>query len=197
MVVWGVTQKPLNLVHGDYTRTDAWRRLRSLATVPSWDKARNCAPQLLSSEVEDIMANKRFMIVNVWRNTDSQNALKQQPLACLDCQSVGGDEVFDWVPPTGDFSVYDGFVDHPENFVAGQLCLRHRDEHKWFYYPEMTSSEALLFKTFDSAADAGPGRPRACFHTAITDPSTKPDDPERHSCEARVLVIMPAIDATR
>jgi hypothetical protein len=188
---YGDMRKPFEVVHGDYTRTDAWRRLRALAKVPSWDKAYNFAPQLSSNEIEDLVANKRFMILNVWRNVDRKNALKRLPLACLDCQTVHDDDVFDWVPPQGSPRVCDGFTSHPDNYVPTTQCIEPMARHVWFYYPEMTFSEALMFKTFDSAADVTrEGLARACFHTAFHNTATKPNDPDRHSCEVRVLVIM-------
>mmetsp|Transcript_32863 Transcript_32863/g.59624 ORF Transcript_32863/g.59624 Transcript_32863/m.59624 type:complete len:394 (-) Transcript_32863:67-1248(-) len=192
---YGGIRKPFDVVHGDYTKIDAWRRLRALATVPSWEKACDFAPQLSSNDVEDITANKNFMIVNVWRNTDRENAVKRFPLACLDCRTVHDDEVFDWVPPEGRYRVCDGFADQPDNYVPTKQCLEAMDRHEWFYYPGMTYSEALMFKTFDSTDRQGTAR--ACFHTAFTHPATKPDDPDRQSCEVRVLVIMSKTGETK
>eukprot|EP00931_Biecheleriopsis_adriatica_P069493 TRINITY_DN4332_c0_g2_i1.p1 TRINITY_DN4332_c0_g2~~TRINITY_DN4332_c0_g2_i1.p1 ORF type:complete len:430 (+),score=82.01 TRINITY_DN4332_c0_g2_i1:164-1291(+) len=193
VVGYGGIRKPLQLVHGDYTRPDAIKRVRALAKVPSWDSARNFAPQLSHGEVEDIIANKRFMLINVWRNTDRSRALKRFPLACLDASTVNDDEdVFDWAPAESNFSVYDGFAAHPDNFVPGQLCLEANERHRWLYYPDMIFSEALLFKTFDSAEaiDGQEKLARACFHTAFRDPATVESDPDRQSCEARLLVIL-------
>eukprot|EP00931_Biecheleriopsis_adriatica_P069492 TRINITY_DN4332_c0_g1_i2.p1 TRINITY_DN4332_c0_g1~~TRINITY_DN4332_c0_g1_i2.p1 ORF type:complete len:233 (+),score=31.62 TRINITY_DN4332_c0_g1_i2:77-700(+) len=149
-------------------------------------------PQLSDGEVQDIIANKRFMLINVWRNIDRGRAVRRFPLACLDASTVNDEDIFDWVPPRSNFPVYDGFAAHPDNFVAGQLCLEANERHRWFYFPELTFSEALLFKTFDSAA-ATVGREklaRACFHTAFQDPATETHDPDRQSCEARLLVLL-------
>eukprot|EP00931_Biecheleriopsis_adriatica_P069491 TRINITY_DN4332_c0_g1_i1.p1 TRINITY_DN4332_c0_g1~~TRINITY_DN4332_c0_g1_i1.p1 ORF type:complete len:416 (+),score=58.25 TRINITY_DN4332_c0_g1_i1:77-1249(+) len=189
---YGRVIKQLELVHGDYTRPDAFRRVRALAKVPSWDSTCNFAPQLSDGEVQDIIANKRFMLINVWRNIDRGRAVRRFPLACLDASTVNDEDIFDWVPPRSNFPVYDGFAAHPDNFVAGQLCLEANERHRWFYFPELTFSEALLFKTFDSAA-ATVGREklaRACFHTAFQDPATETHDPDRQSCEARLLVLL-------
>jgi len=191
---YGDIRNPFDVVHGDYTKTDAWRRLRALSKVPSWDETCGFAPQISSNDIEDIIANKRFMILNVWRNTDQQNELKRFPLACLDCRTVHDEDVFDWKPPDGSFRVCDGFADHPDNYVPTKQCLEAMERHEWFYYPGMTCSEALMFKTFDSTDRQGTAR--ACFHTAFSHPATKPDDPDRQSCEVRVLVIISETAAT-
>jgi len=191
---YGAIRNPFDVVHGDYTKTDAWRRLRALSKVPSWDETCGFASQMSSNDVEDIIANKRFMILNVWRNTDRQNALKRFPLACLDCRTVNDEDVFDWEPPEGSFRVCDGFADHPDNYVPTKQCLEAMERHEWFYYPGMTCSEALMFKTFDSTDRQGTAQ--ACFHTAFSHPATKPDDPDRQSCEVRVLIIMSETAAT-
>jgi hypothetical protein len=48
----------------------------------------------------------------------------------------------------------------------------------------MRRSEALVFKTFDSAKD---GRARWTAHAAFDDPTTPPGAPERESIEIRAL----------
>ena len=58
--------------------------------------------------------------------------------------------------------------------------------HQWYSFPEMTMDEALLSKTFDSAAD---GRTRCTLHTAFEDPATPADAPPRESIETRCLVL--------
>jgi len=190
---YGAIRNPFDVVHGDYTKTDAWRRLRALSKVPSSGETCDFAPQLSSIDLEDIVANKRFMILNVWRNTDRHNALKRFPLACLDCRTVHEEEVFE-KPSDGSFRVCDGFADHPDNYVPTKQCLEAMERHEWFYYPGMTCSEALMFKTFDSTDRQGTAQ--ACFHTAFSHPATKPDDPDRQSCEVRVLIIMSETAAT-
>jgi hypothetical protein len=57
--------------------------------------------------------------------------------------------------------------------------------HRWFYFPEMMSYEALLLKCYDSEAD---GRARFAPHTAFVDPTTPADAPLRESIELRTLV---------
>ena len=52
-------------------------------------------------------------------------------------------------------------------------------------FPLMTRNEALVFKVFDSDADAGV---RFTAHTSFDDPNTAPDAAPRESIEMRALV---------
>ena len=83
-----------------------------------------------------------------------------------------------------------------ENYFA-----KHSPQHQWYYYPAITSNEALLIKQWDSAGnlaltqgtEADAKAPEApctfSFHTAFEDPSTPPDAPDRWSIEVRCIVL--------
>jgi len=64
--------------------------------------------------------------------------------------------------------------------------LTHREEHRWYWYPQLASDEALVFKQIDVRDGC------QCFHTAFVDPSSplKPSTP-RHNVEVRVLAAWP------
>jgi hypothetical protein len=53
-----------------------------------------------------------------------------------------------------------------------------------FYFPDMRSDEAIVFKVYDSETD---GRARFVPHTSFHDPTTPADAPPRQSIEARAL----------
>jgi hypothetical protein len=57
--------------------------------------------------------------------------------------------------------------------------------HRWYYYPEMTATEVLLIKTFDSSHD---GRATRSIHSAFHNPLAPADAPPRESIESRMLV---------
>jgi hypothetical protein len=63
--------------------------------------------------------------------------------------------------------------------------VKYNPNHRWFYFPEMTTEEALLLKCYDSATD---GRTRFGPHTAFVDPTTPADAAPRESIEVRTLV---------
>jgi len=58
----------------------------------------------------------------------------------------------------------------------------------------MTDGEVLLIKTFDSSSKGKGSTPG--LHSAFDDDGTPGDAPERQSCEARVLCLMPKTAAT-
>lgn len=57
--------------------------------------------------------------------------------------------------------------------------------HRWFYFPNMHTHEALLIKTYDSA-EGGPAR--FTIHTAFDDPTAAADAAPRQSIESRTFV---------
>jgi hypothetical protein len=62
--------------------------------------------------------------------------------------------------------------------------LFHRDpEHRWFYFPDMSADEVVLFKLYDSVEE-GPWR---CPHVSFVDPTVR-GAPSRESYEIRSFV---------
>merc|ERR1712039_405642 len=77
----------------------------------------------------------------------------------------------------------------PEVFRTGEVLTPVPDPaHRWIVYPDMSTDEVLLLKTFDSRRD---GRARFNVHTAVFDPNG-PKDFERESIELRCLILLPA-----
>jgi hypothetical protein len=125
---------------------------------------------LLPDELAEERAQNRFAIVNVWRSI--AGTVLNSPLACCDAATIDAADL-----------------------VASERRARERigelelvswnPAHRWYYYPEMDRSEALLIKTFDSATD---GRARRSIHTAFSNSLAPPDAPARESIESRLLV---------
>ena len=63
----------------------------------------------------------------------------------------------------------------------------HDPAHQWYFYPQMTRNEVLLWKGYDSAEL--PLQPT--LHTAFDDPDTPTDAAQRMSIEVRVLCLLP------
>ena len=65
------------------------------------------------------------------------------------------------------------------------LNEKNSDDHRWFYFPNMTKSEAIFFKQWDS----DPNRANVGFHTAIKDPTVRSSSPggPRQSIEIRMI----------
>ena len=62
--------------------------------------------------------------------------------------------------------------------------IAHNPAHRWFYFPEMTRNEALVFTCYDSKTD---GRARFSAHASFHDPNVPADAPARESMEIRLL----------
>lgn len=62
--------------------------------------------------------------------------------------------------------------------------MRYSPKHRWYYFPKMEPTQALLLKTYDSETD---GRARFMGHTAFEDPTSPPDAPKRESIEVRTM----------
>ena len=117
---------------------------------------------------------RRFLEVNVWRPI--RGPLQDAPLAVCDARSIA-----------------------PGDRIAADLIYRDRTtetysfnyspDHRWYYYPEMAQSEAIIFKGFDSDQGA---RARFTAHTAFDDPGAPAMVLPRESIEARALIFMPA-----
>lgn len=141
------------------------------------DYTEESAPQrvrdLLSAEEAEQRLNRRFVEVNVWRPI--RGPLQDAPLAVCDARSIA-----------------------PEDRIAADLIYRdrrtetysfnYRPDHRWYYYPEMEPSEALVFKGFDSDPRA---TARFTAHTAFDDPTAPAVVLPRESIEVRALVFMP------
>ena len=68
--------------------------------------------------------------------------------------------------------------------TAETYHIAYHPAHVWFYFPEMTRDEALVFKVFDSD-ESKPARFTA--HTAFDDPNTPEDGWARESIETRTF----------
>jgi hypothetical protein len=133
------------------------------------DSGANRVREHLPRKADELLKG-RVQVINLWRPI--RGPVRDAPLAMCDGTTVS-----------------------PEDLVASDLIYPNRNgetysvkfnpNHRWFYFPEMTSDEALLLKCYDSATD---GRTRFGPHTAFVDPTTPKDAAPRESIELRALV---------
>jgi hypothetical protein len=121
-----------------------------------------------------------FVMLDFWRTTGMPEPLKHMPLALCDATSV---DTRDIVP-----TALEGIA--PGGAITHHVSLRYNAGQRWFYYPDMTPNELLVFKLFQLVPGEEPQRYRACFHSAVEDPATPPDASPRQSCEHRVSVML-------
>lgn len=176
--VGGFVTSAVNKVHGDYTADGAPRRVLQLSK-PTESGSYGDKPPLTPEEAEEIVrGDRRFAIVNVWRNISREAPVKRMPLAMVDCTSVNeADDLF---------AVDLIFKDR----VGENLALDEKPYHRWYYFPEMDFEEAILFKTMDNI-DSTEVTAHSTIHSAFDDPQSTPEDPTRESIEVRVLAIYP------
>lgn len=185
-------QGPALLVHGDYTLTSAPRRLRDLTKPPTAnDTLAGVLPAdaalIRPADAQRALNGGRFAIINVWRNI-ADTPVETHPFALCDGQTVG----------TGELVV---FEIHYQDRIGENYFAKYAPEHRWYYYPKMTRSEALLLKQWDSdgplarsdgelADSADPVAPCTfSFHTAFEDSNTPDDAPDRWSIEVRCMAV--------
>eukprot|EP00569_Conticribra_weissflogii_P005673 CAMPEP_0171329256 /NCGR_PEP_ID=MMETSP0878-20121228/1161_1 /TAXON_ID=67004 /ORGANISM="Thalassiosira weissflogii, Strain CCMP1336" /LENGTH=406 /DNA_ID=CAMNT_0011829217 /DNA_START=285 /DNA_END=1505 /DNA_ORIENTATION=- len=190
-------QNPAGLVHADYTRDSAPRRLLDLSKPPKLNDV--LRPKLLAQDrvslldpiivQEALDGKRRFAFVNVWRNIDADNPVMDTPLACVDTRTshLNNLRVFKihYVDRVGE-----NYFVCPSKEIGAQ---------KWYYYPMMTMNESLLLKQWDSkggiaggvGSDGVEGHETSTFtiHSAFLNPSCPEGAPPRKSIEVRCVVI--------
>lgn len=125
--------------------------------------------QLFPDEADDLLS-RRVAFINVWKPIRS--TVLERPLAMCDVTSAPKDDFF---------KLHLRYRDrNGENYV-----MKYSPDHRWYYFPNMTTDKVIMLKTFDSETD---GRARFVGHTAFEDPNTKPDAPMRESVEIRTIV---------
>ncbi len=123
----------------------------------------------LPDEADELLKG-RVQIINLWRPITGP--VVDAPLAMCDVQSVGPDDL------VASDLIY-------QNRRGETYSVKFNPAHRWLYFPELRTDEALLLKCYDSATD---GRARFAPHTAFSDPTTPKNAPPRESIELRTLV---------
>jgi hypothetical protein len=160
-------------VHSDHgTTADDFQRNVEAFTSP--EMGAQWRASFESQEVEE------FVALDFWRTTNMDGPLKHMPLALCDPTSI--DEA-DIIP-----TALEGIA--PGGALTYHVSLAHNENQRWYYYPDMTPDEVLVFKLFQLKKDERSQPYRACFHTAFEDPTTPADAQPRQSCEHRVSVLL-------
>lgn len=117
----------------------------------------------------------RFVHFNVWRVISSPP--QDVPLAVCAARSVAPQDL---IPA-------DAIFDSPgqAEWSFEGLVLAHNPAHRWFWFPDMTRAEALVFTTHDS----DPRGAHCVPHVAFDNPLCPPDAGPRASIEMRALAL--------
>ncbi len=114
---------------------------------------------------------RRVALFNVWRSV--AGGTQDVPLAFCDSRSVRRE---DCVEADAHF---DG---EGPKWTMEAWAIAHSPDHRWYYFPDMSAEEAVIFKTYDSDA----GKARFVAHGAFDNPLAPADCAPRHSLETRV-----------
>ncbi|MDE2596556.1 MAG: hypothetical protein KGL44_06745 [Sphingomonadales bacterium] len=122
-------------------------------------------------------AFSRCVAYNLWRALSPPP--QDVPLAFCDARSFTAEDLI----------VADAIFDPPANrdgtpapeWSFESWVVAHNPAHRWYYYPNMTADEAVLFKTNDS----DPRFAHCIPHVAFDDPTAPADAPPRVSIEVR------------
>ncbi|KAK9472543.1 uncharacterized protein V1510DRAFT_127784 [Dipodascopsis tothii] len=145
---------PVMFVHVDQTPKSAADRVRL-----------HCPED---ADVDELLAG-RYQIINYWKPIGGP-ALKD-PLAVGDALSAKDEDVVS--------------VQHRYRERTGATgMVRYNPGQEFYYWPQMSTEEALLLKCYDTK----PGVAARTPHTAFVDPTAAADAPERKSIEVRTLV---------
>jgi len=117
------------------------------------------------------------MLINLWRPL---TPVESAPLAVCDASTVRRQDLFD-------SEVIGGLGDYNRRSLWG-FNLAYDPAHRWYWVPRMQPDELLLFRLFDSDANAV----QLTAHSAFTDPTAPPDAAPRRSIELRTIAYLPA-----
>ena len=186
----GTVQTPVAVVHGDYTKVSAPRRIQDLAEPPKINDIMrgrlggDDASLLNQDEVQEAIEGKRrYALVNVWRNIRKDEPVLQYPLACVDAVTANSDDL-------RTFQIH-----YSDRIGENYFCTAGQGQHHWFYYPKMRFDEAMLIKQWDSSGGIAKGLDvdeegvsTFAIHSSLLDP-TASADVQRESIEVRCCVI--------
>jgi hypothetical protein len=137
------------------------------------DYTEKSAPQRLRDILGDAEAErrmqKRWAIIQVWRPIRGNVLI--DPLGICDARSIP----------------QEGFIPLQRRYkhrTAETYHIAFNPAHVWFYFPQMTRNEALVFKVFDSDDSKAA---RFTAHSAFDDPNTPAEAPPRESIETRTF----------
>ena len=152
------TTYPSPTIHGDYTE----------------NSAPGVITELLGEEEARTWLNKRYAIFSLWRTFSEPP--QDVPLCLLDYTTVDVKAQ----RQLGD--VYYG--KGPKRMHLEGSGYLYSAAHRWCYFRDMTPSELLVIKTYDSDHTKAWQTP----HTSFVDPSAPKDAPARASLDIRAVV---------
>jgi hypothetical protein len=169
-------QEPVRLVHSDFA-ADYGDIVRTSYREVSGRGAATLKRAGVTSD--DIEHAQRIVMLQVWRNLGSPRP--DLPVAWCDARTV--------TPADARPFRYTGYVAGGRAFDALAIVApANADDHGWYGFPDLTSDEAVVFRTYDTELVA---ENTTWFtpHSAFRDPTVELGQPPRFSIELRVLCL--------
>jgi hypothetical protein len=132
--------------------------------------ARTRLQDFLGEEEAKRFQQGRFAIVNVWRSI--HGTIENWPLTFCDSTTLAPHDVL-------------SVKRMAKNRIGEIQMASFNPNHNWYYFPQMTSGEVVLIKTYDSATT---GINKCTLHTSFSDPTAPSDAKPRQSMETRAFV---------
>lgn len=163
------------------TATDRLARLKNAkpARYPHADNTDASAielVQLMDTFIDDfdLSSYTRHAMYNIWRTFTPPP--QDFPLAVCDVESMA---------PTDEVTVTAISGELSGEVVHDTASYVYNPAHRWYYFPDMSIDEVIVFKSYDSDSN----RASRVAHTAFTDPTCPPGVPTRASVEMRALAL--------
>lgn len=125
---------------------------------------------LLPPDEAEARLKKRYGSINVWRSI--AGPVETAPLVVCDARTI---DDADWI----------ALERHYGDRVGVTMNLRYNPGHRWYYFPGLDGSEAVLFKNYDSETG---GTARFTAHGSFRHPGTRTGATPRESVEVRTLM---------
>jgi len=116
---------------------------------------------------------QKYAWFNTWQPFD--NPAINNPLTFIDAGTLPREDVIDYY--------YTGR--NRDSLVAAPV---YNPEHRWCYFPEMTTEEVIVLKQMDQRPD----HVVYCPHTSFDNPLVGDDAPPRRSIETRIVAVFDA-----
>ena len=143
-------------VHLDYSEDSVWEFLT----------------RAIGDATVDLKRYARVVTYNLWRALSPPP--QDMPLALCDMRTTSLDDL---VTARAEFG--------ERNFQFDISLVRHAPRQSWFYFPDLSASELLMFKVWTLK----PAQEQAVFHGAFYDPSCPAGAAPRVSIEARAFAL--------
>lgn len=137
---FGFIQGAIRSVHSDYAPSFEHLQRKEFDTLPPHFSDFKTKTRDGYTHSKKFSEYSRCVIIQFWKNIGSPTM--DFPLGFIDKSTIPEDDVF--IQGTNE---PDG---HGGRRIFDTVLFKHNPKHGWYYFPEMTGDETVMFKTFDT-----------------------------------------------